>query len=245
MNSLKKTIDLNLSSKDALIIADIQKDFLPKGALPVKEGDQIIPALNEYTKIFKNGKAKIFASRDWHPSNHISFVQQGGPWPPHCVQETEGAQFSPDLKLPEGTTVISKATDPKKEAYSVFDGTDLDNQLKKLGVSRIFIGGLATDYCVVNSVLDARKLGYEAIVLEDATLGINVNPGDVDKAFKTMAKNGAKQITLADFPDPESLSGVESPADVAVDKPLAKSAVKKKARMRAKGSYKRLRRERG
>ena len=242
---MKKTIDLSLSSKDALIITDIQKDFLPKGALPVKDGDQIIPILNDYAKIFKDAKAKVFASRDWHPSNHISFISQGGPWPPHCVQETEGAKFSPNLKLPDGVIVVSKATDPMKEAYSVFDGTGLGDQLKKLGITRIFIGGLATDYCVVNSVLDARKLGLEAVVLIDATLGINVNIDDVDRAIETMAKSGAKQITLADFPEPEPLTGVETSADVVIDKPLDKSAVKKKARMRAKGSYKRLRRERG
>ncbi len=242
---MKKTLDLSLTSKDALIITDIQIDFLPKGALPVKDGDQIIPLLNDYAKLFKAANAKLFASRDWHPADHISFTAQGGPWPPHCVQETEGAKFSPDLKLPKETVVISKATNPKKEAYSVFDGTDFNEQLTKLGVSRIFIAGLATDYCVVNTVLDARKMGYETIVLEDATLGINVNPGDVDKALKTMAKNGAKQITISDLPEPEPLSGDELPAEVAIDKPLDRSAVKKKARMRAKGSYKRLRRERG
>jgi nicotinamidase/pyrazinamidase len=242
---LKKTLDLNLTSKDILIITDIQKDFLPKGALPVKEGDQIIPALNEYAKMFKAAKTKIVASRDWHPKNHISFTTQGGPWPAHCVQDTEGAKFSPDLKLPEGTIIISKATDPHKEAYSVFDDTVLAEQLKELGVSRIFIGGLATDYCIVNSVLDARRMGYETVVLADATLGINITPGDVDRAFEAMSKTGAMQVTLADFPEPDPLTGIVSPAEVEADKPLGKVAIKKKARMRPKGAHDRVRSERG
>ncbi len=242
---MKKTLDLNLTNKDVLIITDIQKDFLPKGALPIKEGDLVIPALNEYAKMFKNAKAKIVASRDWHPKNHASFTTQGGPWPPHCVQDTEGAQFSPDLKLPQGTAIFSKATDPRKEAYSVFDGTGLGEELKTQGVSRIFIGGLATDYCVVNSVLDARKMGFEVVVLVDAIKGIDVNSGDVDRAFETMAKSGAKQVTLSDFPEPEPLQGVESPSDIQGERPLVKVAIKKKARMRPKGSYDRVRRERG
>jgi nicotinamidase/pyrazinamidase len=242
---LKKPLNLNLSKQDALIIADVQKDFLPGGTLPVKDGDLIIPALNEYAKIFKEADATIIASRDWHPPNHMSFVDQGGPWVPHCVQDTEGASFSPDLKLPEGTMIVSKATNPQKEAYSVFDGTGLDEELKKKGTSRVFIGGLATDYCVLNSTLDAKKLGYEIVVLADATRGIDVNPGDVEKAFETMAKNGALQITLADFPETEALPESEGTIDVEADKPLVESYVKKKARMRSKGSYKRVRRERG
>ncbi len=242
---MKKNLNLNLTSKDVLLITDIQNDFLPGGALAVKDGDLVIPALNEYAKMFKQAKAKIVASRDWHPPNHISFITQGGPWVPHCVQNSEGAKFSPKLKIPPETAIISKATDPQKEAYSVFDGTGLSEQLKAEGITRIFIGGLATDYCVVNSVLDARKIGYETYVLIDATKGIEVNPGDVDKALETMKKTGAKQATLEDFPEPEPLQGTESPEDVAVDKPLDRHAIKKKARMRAKGAHDRLRRERG
>ena len=242
---MKKTLDLNISSMDALIIADIQNDFLPGGALPVDQGEQIIPVLNEYAKMFNKTDAKLVASRDWHPPKHISFTAQGGPWPPHCVQETEGAKFSPDLKLPKSTTIVSKATDSGKEAYSVFDGTDLGEQLKSWGVTRIFIGGLATDYCVVNSVIDAHKMGFDVVVLVDATRGINIKPSDVDQAFETMRRNGATQLTLADFPEPESLSGIESPEEDEGDKPLGKSDVKKKARMRPKGSYKQVRTEHG
>jgi nicotinamidase/pyrazinamidase len=242
---LKKTLDLNLSSKDVLIITDIQLDFLPGGAIPVKEGDQIIPILNDYTKLFASVKAKIVASRDWHPANHISFEAQGGSWPPHCVQESVGAKFSPALKLPKDVTVVSKATNPNKEAYSVFTETELEKQLKTAGIARIFIGGLATDYCVVNSVLDARKVGFDVVVLADATRGIDVNPGDVEKAFATMKSAGAAQVTLADFPEPEDLAGDENPAEVVGDEPLGESDVKKKARMRPRGSYKQIRREKG
>jgi nicotinamidase/pyrazinamidase len=235
----------NITSSVALLITDVQKDFLQGGALPVPQGDKIIPVLNEYAKRFNNAGAYIFASRDWHPPNHISFKAQGGPWPPHCVQQTEGAEFSPDLKLPTGTVVISKATDPKRESYSVFDGRDFSEQLKNKGVKRLFVGGLATDYCVVNTVLDALKLGYATVVLMDATLGINVKPSDADRAIEAMIKAGAEQATTADFPDAvDTLPVEEAEADVIEDKPSARAAVKKKARMRPRGSVKRIRTER-
>jgi len=241
---LKKTIDLNITTKDALIVTDIQIDFLPGGALPIAEGDLVIPVLNDYIKMFEQANAKIVASRDWHPPNHVSFTTQGGPWLPHCIQNSEGAKFSPNLKLPAKTVIVSKATDPYKEAYSVFDGIELVKRFKDEGVSRIFIGGFAADYCVLNSVIDARKMGFETYVLMDATKGINVKAGDVDRAFETMTHNGAKLVSLSDFPEPEPLVGEESPIDVSVDKPLEKLDEKKKARMRAKGAHDRIRRER-
>ena len=244
VNYLKKTFNLNINNKDALLITDIQLDFLPGGTLPIKEGDQLIPVLNEYIKIFQKANAPIIASRDWHPQNHMSFKAQGGPWSPHCVQNTEGASFHPDLKLPEETIVVSKATDPAKEAYSVFDGTDLADTLKTQGVVRVFVGGLATDYCVVNTVLDASKVGLAAVVLEDATRGINVEAGDVDKALAVMLKNGAEQVTLDDFLGPVTLPADEDVEDVIADGPLSKVETKKKARMRPKGAYKQIRRER-
>jgi nicotinamidase/pyrazinamidase len=194
-----KMLDLKIERTDALIITDIQKDFLPGGALPVAGGDEVIPVLNSYAKMFSNSKATVIASRDWHPPNHISFQEQGGPWPPHCVRETEGAKFSPLLKLPDDTEIVSKATDPSKEAYSVFDGTGLGERLKKVSVQRVFIGGLATDYCVVNSVEDSVKLGFKTFVLIDASRGIEANPGDIEKAYETMKKSGAEMITISDF----------------------------------------------
>lgn len=234
-----------VKNSDALLVTDIQKDFLPGGALPVDGGDEIIPVLNNYIRRFEDAKAHVLASRDWHPSNHISFRAQGGPWPPHCIQETGGAKFSPDLKLPKHTVIISKATNPELEAYSAFDGTSLAHELRTLGVKRLFVGGLATDYCVVNTVLDARKLGFETVVLVDATLGINVNPGDVDRAIETMLTNGAQQATANDFPDAvDELPIEETQPDALEEKPSKRAEVKKKARMRSKGSAKRIRTER-
>lgn len=234
----------NLTSQDALLITDIQIDFLPGGALPVEGGDEIIPGINEYIKHFENSKAHIIASRDWHPTNHVSFKAQGGLWPPHSIQNAKGAKFSPDLKLPNHTIVISKATDPKREAYSAFDGTNLDNELRQLGVKRLFVAGLATDYCVVNTVLDARKLGFQTVVLMDATLGINVKPGDVDRAVEAMVKNGAKQATDADFAElADALPVEETGSDALAEKPDMLNDAKTRARMRSKSVSKRIKTE--
>jgi len=188
-----------IDKDDALVIVDTQNDFCPGGALPVPEGDAEIPVLNGYIKIFREAGTAIYATRDWHPSNHISFKEQGGAWPAHCIQNTEGAEFHPDLRLPEGTVVISKATDPDKEAYSGFDGTNLEKELTLRVVKRVFIGGLATDYCVKSTVLDAVKLGFETVLLEDAVRGVDVNPGDSEKAIREMLAAGAKKTTLDDL----------------------------------------------
>jgi nicotinamidase/pyrazinamidase len=234
-----------LSKTDALIITDIQNDFLSGGALPVPDGEQVIPVLNTYAKVFVQFGGSVLASRDWHPANHMSFTRQGGRWPPHCIQETHGASFHKDLKLPEGTLVISKATDPKKEAYSVFDSTQLANDLDKLGVKRFFVGGLATDYCVLNTVLDSLKLGYKTVVLMDAIRGIDVNPGDVEKAVQTMIENGAEQATMASFSEPEdTLPLEESEPDQLAEKPSARALMRKNARSRPRGSAKRVQIER-
>ena len=234
-----------VKNSDALLITDIQKDFLPGGALPIDNGDEIIPVLNDYIRRFETAKALVLASRDWHPLNHVSFTTQGGPWPPHCIQETGGVKFSPDLRLPDHTVVISKGTNPEKEAYSAFDGTSLAHELRTLGIKRLFIGGLATDYCVVNTVLDGSKLGFETIVLIDATLGFNAELGDVDRAVESMLRNGAQQSTVDDFPEAvDALPIEETPPDSLEEKPSQRAEFKKKARMRSKGSAKRIRTER-
>jgi nicotinamidase/pyrazinamidase len=234
-----------LEESDALLVTDMQIDYLPGGALPVEGGNDIIPVINDYIRRFVDAKAHVLASRDWHPQNHMSFKEQGGPWPPHCVQETAGAKFSPNLKLPQRTNVISKATDPQKEAYSVFDGTNLDSELSKLGVKRLFVAGVATDYCVVNTVLDARRLGYETVVLTDATLGIEVKSGDVDRAFEAMLKSGAEQADSDDFLDSVEVLPKEKPqVDVLEEAPALRAQTRKKARMRSKGANKRIKTER-
>jgi nicotinamidase/pyrazinamidase len=234
----------SLTESDALIVIDIQIDFLPGGALPVPNGDEIIPAINNYIKRFKTSQAQIIASRDWHPLNHTSFKTQGGPWPPHCIQDTSGAKFSPALKLPLNTTIISKATQTGHEAYSAFDHTNLAGELHKYGVKRLFASGLATDYCVLNTVIDACRLGFETIVLMDATLGINTIPGDVDRAVETMHKNGAKLATETDFPNALNMLPIEETTpDKIAEKPSMLTDAKKKARMRSRGVNKRLKTE--
>ncbi len=238
--------DFSIEKTDALIIVDVQNDFCPGGALPVPEGDQVIPVLNDYIKIFKKARVEIFATRDWHPANHISFKAQGGPWPPHCVQNTEGAMFHPDLKLPSEAKIISKAMDPSKESYSGFDDTELADKLKQQGAKRVFVGGLATDYCVKNTVLDARKLGFEVVLLLDAIRGINAEPDDAARAIANMVKSGADQGILTDFPDTLEVPLTDDPDVYQLgEKPLSKVETKKKARMRPRGPYKRIRTERG
>jgi len=182
---------IKLREKDALIVVDLQNDFCPGGALAVPEGDKIVPVLNAYIERFSNSRSIIVATRDWHPENHISFAEQGGIWPKHCVQNTKGAEFHPDLKLPSDSIIVSKATEPDKEAYSGFDGTNLDKLLKGKGVTRLFVGGLATDYCVRATVLDALRLGFCVFLLLDAIKGVNVQPEDSERAIVEMLEKGA------------------------------------------------------
>jgi nicotinamidase/pyrazinamidase len=181
---------------DVLLVTDIQNDFLPGGSLAVTGGDEVIPVLNRYIAEFVARRLPVYATRDWHPPEHCSFHEQGGPWPVHCVRDTHGAAFSALLELPLDTTVISKATLQDQEAYSSFQGTDLDSRLRAAGIRRVFIGGLTTDYCVLNSVRDARNAGYEVFVLADAIRAVNVQPGDGQRAEAEMASLGARLITL-------------------------------------------------
>jgi nicotinamidase/pyrazinamidase len=181
---------------DVLLVTDIQNDFLSGGSLAVAGGDEVIPVLNRYIDEFVAHGQPVYATRDWHPEGHCSFHAQGGPWPVHCVAGTHGAEFSSLLKLPPDTTVISKATLQDQEAYSSFQGTDLASRLRAAGTRRLFIGGLTTDYCVLNSVKDARRLGYEVFVLADAIRAVDVEPGDGQRAEAEMASLGARRVTL-------------------------------------------------
>ena len=176
---------------DALVVVDVQRDFLPGGALAVPEGDAVIPPLNEAIRAFSEAGLPIFATRDWHPPDHCSFVQQGGLWPSHCVAGTRGAAFPRALRLPASPVVISKATDPASEAYSAFAGTDLAELLSDRRVTRVFVGGLATDYCVLRTVLDARAAGLDVVVLDDAVRPVDVESGDGDRAVARMRAAGA------------------------------------------------------
>ena len=190
---------VGITKSSALIIVDVQNDFLPGGALPVPNGDQVIVPLNNYIRVFRERNLPIIATRDWHPENHISFKNRGGPWPPHCIKNTWGAEFPKELMLPSDVIIISKAFKEDEEAYSGFQGTNLDNVLKELGINRLFIGGLATDYCVKATVLDALKLGYQIMLLLDAIRGVDVNPGDSEKAIKEMIRSGAIAITFEEI----------------------------------------------
>lgn len=181
---------------DALVVVDVQNDFLPGGALGIDGGDEIIAVLNRYLSIFHARGLPVFATRDWHPPGHCSFAAQGGPWPEHCVAGTPGAEFSEYLELPAGTGIIDKASRPDKEAYSTLEGTDLAQRLREAGVRRLFVGGLATDYCVLNTVRDAVALGFEALVLSDAIRAVDVEPGDGDRAIGEMQQLGAIMVCL-------------------------------------------------
>lgn len=181
---------------DMLLVTDIQNDFLPGGSLAVSGGDVVVPILNRYIEAFASQGLPVYATRDWHPQQHCSFRPQGGPWPIHCVAGSQGAEFAAALTLPPDATVISKATSLDQEAYSSFQGTDLDSRLRKAGIQRIFIGGLATDYCVISTVRDARQLGYDVFVLTDAIRAVDVQPGDGERAEEEMERLGARRISL-------------------------------------------------
>lgn len=191
--------DLHPDRNSVLILVHLQNDFCPGGALPVKEGDTIISLINRYIGLFRSQGLPVIATRDWHPSNHCSFKEQGGIWPVHCVQGSRGAQFHADLHIPTGSLIISGATNPKQEAYSSFDGTSLNDHLEDMGAKILYIVGLATDYCVKQTVLDACKLGYRVVVLEDAVRGVNLQPGDSQRALQEMSEAGALQATAKDL----------------------------------------------
>ena len=182
----------------ALILVDIQNDFCPGGALAVEEGDQIVEVVNRLMPLFP----LVISTQDWHPARHISFKAQGGPWPPHCVQFTRGAELHPALNTQPIAHYLRKAASPGKDDYSEFEGKDdqgrsLDQVLRSQDVKRIFAVGLATDYCVLATVLDGLKLGYEVVAVTDAMRAVNVEPEDGDKALRQMAEAGA-QLTTSD-----------------------------------------------
>jgi len=185
-----------LRRSDALIVVDVQRDFLPGGALAVPEGDQVVPVLNRYIALFeKEGLPTVF-TRDWHPSDHCSFSAQGGPWPPHCVAGSDGAAFAAALAVPATGLVLSKATTSEADAYSGFQHTGLAAWLRERGCSRLFIGGLATDYCVLETVRDALAEGFAAVLLRDAVRAVNVHPDDGARAEQAMREAGAATATL-------------------------------------------------
>ena len=192
-----QTLQIQIDKQTNLIVVDVQNDFCPGGALAVPDGDKIISALNEYIKKFSDSGAPIIFTRDWHPPDHSSFKSQGGLWPSHCVQNSEGAKFHRNLMIPENAEIVSKA-DRKDEAYSFFRGTNLAEELHQRGIKRLLVGGLATDYCVKETVLDGLRHGFEVYHLDDASRGVNVNRDDSELALREMVSRGAKRIKLSD-----------------------------------------------
>ena len=188
-----------LTKTDALIIVDAQNDFLPGGSLAVPGADEIISILNRYLAIFIRRSLPIYATRDWHPPDHCSFKAQGGAWPAHCVAGTDGAAFAAALNLPADACVVSKAMTREQDAYSGFAGTSLARQLRSRGIRRLFIGGLATDYCVRNTVMDALASGFEVKLLIDAIRAVDLRAGDGKSAIDQMIERGAQALQLPDL----------------------------------------------
>jgi nicotinamidase/pyrazinamidase len=181
---------MNVLPTDALIVVDIQNDFCPGGALAVDGGDAIVPGINALVPTF----AHCAFTRDWHPPNHCSFSDNpefvDKSWPVHCVQHTPGAAFHPALHVPENAWIISKATDPDREAYSDFENTNLASELRTRGVKRIFVCGIATDYCVKATALDGLRNGFAVVLIEDLCRAVDNPPGSGQAAVNEMEGAG-------------------------------------------------------
>jgi nicotinamidase/pyrazinamidase len=186
-----------LGKGDALLIVDLQNDFLPGGRLAVPRGDLVIEPVNALVALYHARGLPIYATRDWHPDNHCSFAQQGGPWPPQCVAQTEGAAFSQALRLPADAIVVSKAASAAEDAYSAFNGTGLARAMLAEGIARLAVCGLATDYCVLNTVLDGIAAGFEVLLVPEAIRAVEVAPGDGDRAITRMLAGGAVPVRLS------------------------------------------------
>ena len=189
-----------MRAKDALIVVDVQNDFCPGGALGVQGGDEIVPVLNRYIERFLAENLPIFLTRDWHPSRTSHFKAFGGVWPVHCVQNTAGAEFHRDLRRDPRMILVSKGTEPDEDSFSAFHARDeagapLAQRLRDLGIERIFVGGIATDYCVKYTVLDGLREGFASVVLDDGIRGVNLQPTDSGKALGEMCDAGACRLS--------------------------------------------------
>ena len=188
-------------TKEALIIVDVQNDFCPGGALAVPGGDVVVPVLNQYARHFAERGTPIIATRDWHPVQTRHFKDFGGIWPAHCVQGSVGAELHPALHLPTSTVVLEKGAGSAEDAYSGFqaqnqDGIALTDLLRRHEARQLYVGGLATDYCVKSTVLDALAQGFVVTLLLDAVRGVNLQPHDAEAAIEEMARRGAAMATF-------------------------------------------------
>jgi len=186
--------------RSALLIVDVQKDFCPGGSLAVPGGDRVVPVLNRHIADATAREWPVYASRDWHPAVTSHFQAYGGEWPPHCVQNTEGATFHHDLRLPSSTVVVTKGESPDNPGYSALgghtaEGKTLAETLQEGNIDHLYVGGLATDYCVKQSVLDARRMGLKVTVLGDAIAGVDVQSGDSTRAIDEMRAAGAEVLS--------------------------------------------------
>jgi nicotinamidase/pyrazinamidase len=184
---------MNNAKRRALVIVDVQNDFCPGGALAVQHGDEVVAPLNRLAKEFLQRGDLVFKSRDWHPAKTKHFAAYGGTWPVHCVQETHGADFHPDLIDDPRIIVISKGTGDE-DTYSAFGGTDLASQLRAHGVEEIWVGGLATDYCVKHTVLDALREGFQVKAISDAMRAVEREQGNGARAIEEMLRSGAEIV---------------------------------------------------
>lgn len=174
----------------ALVIVDFQNDFTPGGALAVAGGDEIAARINELAA--SGGYDLVVATRDWHPPDHGSFAEEGGIWPVHCVQGTPGAELHPALDQAHVDVVIDKGQDPEAEGYSGFEDTELERLLRARDIDEVTVVGLATDYCVKNTALDALRLGFDVEIDSEAVRGVDVEPGDAEQALDELAAAGAE-----------------------------------------------------
>lgn len=188
--------------RHGFLIVDVQNDFCAGGALAVPDGDAVVPVITRLARVVSAQGGLIAASRDWHPRDSRHFVTNGGQWPVHCVAGTTGAQFHPGLDLPDETLVVTKGDAPDADGYSAFDGHagrngSLAEILRSRGIQCLLVAGLATDYCVRHSVLDARREGFEVVLVEDAIRGVNLGPQDSARAIADMVASGARVTTSA------------------------------------------------
>lgn len=182
----------NFESGDLLLVIDVQKDFCPGGALPIQQGDEVVPVLNTWLKAAREHQVPVYLSRDWHPRQHPSFEAYGGKWPPHCIQDTDGARFHTDLEVPYDAVIVTKGTRFDQDQNSAFDQTGLAAWLRQLKIRRIFVGGLAQDVCVLASVLDGQQAGFAMQLIVAATRP--VNPREGRAAIDAMRQTGAVMI---------------------------------------------------
>jgi nicotinamidase/pyrazinamidase len=183
---------MELHADSALVLIDIQRDFLPSGAQTVPRADEIVGPASELAAGFAAHNLRVVLTRDWHPSNHKSFRDQGGPYLPHCVQDTHGAEFADDLEIPEEAWIISKATSPDDDSVSAFGRTDLGEKLKAAGIRTLYIAGLTTDRSVKQTVLDGLAAGFEVVLIANACRGSTGQASTSAAAVEEMMRAGAR-----------------------------------------------------